>query len=245
MLLATIANRLLSERCWIAHTISPAVPIEDTERLVAFSKREGWNLKIIETDEFSDEAYLSNPINRCYHCKRHLYEALSSISNEFSFDRTVSYPLVSGANIDDLREYRPGLQAARRYAVRHPFVEAGINKSDIRKISEFLALPFSDLPASPCLASRLYTGTRVTRDRLLAAHFAENTLKQLAGVRVVRCRLQDDEMTVEVLGDERALITQEVIGRLRNTLQVRHPRIGNVRLDPIDYAPGRAFQADS
>ena len=242
MLLATITHRFLRDKCWIIHAVSPAVPVEATKRVIAFSKQEGWRLKIIETGEFSDEAYLNNPVDRCFYCKRHLYEGLSLIAHTNSCHKTVPYPIVSGTNIDDLMEYRPGLEAARQYGVRHPFIEAGIDKSDIRVLSRSLKLPFAELPASPCLASRLYTGTRVTPKRLLASHFAENMLKRLAGVDVVRCRVQEDEMKVEVLAKDRKRITDEIVHRLRTALWLHHPSVSDVTLDPIAYAPGRAFR---
>ncbi|MFQ5598034.1 MAG: ATPase [Nitrospiria bacterium] len=242
MLLATIAHRVLKNKCRIVHSVSPAVPVEATERAIDFSKKEGWSLDIIETDEFSDEAYLSNPVNRCFYCKSHLYKGLSLIAKKLSSETTINYPLLSGTNDDDLSEYRPGLSAARDYHVRHPFVEAAMGKADIRALCRSLGLSFADLPSSPCLASRLYTGTRVTAERLSTVHFAEESLKRTTGISVVRCRLQKNDMRVEILRQDRHRITEDVIAKLRAELQQHHTNIAGVALDSNDYMPGRSFK---
>src|SRR5207249_1462817 len=116
-----------------------------------------WQLQLVHSREFDDEQYLANPRNRCFHCKRHLYGELAALSARLpEFE---GWTLLSGANLDDLGEYRPGLEAAAERAVRHPFIETGIGKAQIRAIARVAGLSFSELPASPCLASRLYTGT--------------------------------------------------------------------------------------
>ncbi len=241
MLLSAFAHHVLKKSCWIIHAQSPAVPGEATTRVQDYAKKMTWQFEIVKTDEFSDERYLSNPVDRCFYCKDHLYRNLSAISHWVSDKTTVSFPVLSGTNCDDLSEYRPGLSAAKNHGVRHPFVEAKIDKSDIRALSRALSLPFSELPASPCLASRLYTGTRVIPERLLAADFAEERLRQGLGVDVVRCRLQEDEMRIEVRATDRARYTEEVIQDLRLALHAAHPIVSKVSLDPVDYAPGRAF----
>src|SRR5690606_35929111 len=134
----------------------------------------------VTTGEFQSEDYLSNPSNRCYHCKSNLYSSLEQLAGTVSGGTT----LLSGANLDDLGEYRPGLMAAAEKQVRHPFIEAGIDKAMIRAIARHLKLPFAELPASPCLASRLYTGTRVTPARLRAVEVSEMLVRENAGIAV-------------------------------------------------------------
>jgi len=242
MLLATLAHRVLHEHCRIVHAQSPAVPPEATTRVLAYAREENWRLTLMKTDEFSDEAYLSNPVDRCYYCKDHLYRSLSLIAREAAHPTRGDFSIVSGTNCDDLSEYRPGLAAAEAQGVRHPFVEAGMGKSEIRALSRALALPYAELPASPCLASRLYTGTRVTAERLQAAHFAEEHLKDRIGVEVVRCRLQEDEMRIELLPGDRPRLTHAAMRDLRRALREAHPAVAQVGLDPEAYAPGRAFR---
>ena len=240
LLLATVAHRALPGRCLMVHATSAAVPVEDTARVRAFAASEGWQLRMITTGEFDDEHYLSNPINRCYYCKSHLYEGLVPLASMVN-NGDQRAAVLSGANLDDLAEYRPGLEAASQYGVRHPFVEAALTKSDIRSVCRGLGLPFAEIPASPCLASRIYTGTRVTPQRLEAVHFAEQSLKQTLGVQVIRCRLKADHMLIEIQAEDRWRVSKPVLGDLRRELLDRYPFVQSVEADPKPYQPGRAF----
>lgn len=182
--LATLVCRHLQAPATLFHAVSPAVPGEATERVRALAVRESWALQIVDAGEFSDDRYRRNPVNRCFHCKTHLYDAIAS--------RT-SAQILSGTNLDDLGEYRPGLQAAKVHAVRHPFVEAGIDKQMVRRIAARLNLgEIADLPAAPCLSSRIETAIAIDPEVLAQAllglcHQGRNGFE---GRRVVaaRCR---------------------------------------------------------
>src|SRR5882757_3769226 len=153
MTLAVVAHRTRHAATTMFHAVSPAVPPEATDRVRRYARREGWDLQVFDAGEFGDANYLSNPVNRCFHCKTHLYGAIA--------DRT-SATLLSGTNIDDLGDFRPGLAAARTFDVRHPLVEVGIDKAAIRAISSDLGLrDLAELPAAPCLASRVETGIAI------------------------------------------------------------------------------------
>ena len=237
LLLATIAHRVSGSRVRIMHAVSPAVPQADTDRVQANAMREGWQLEIIASGEFEDERYLANPQNRCFFCKDHLYGLLESIAHSNSADTCV----VSGANQDDLGEYRPGLQAAAQHDVQHPYIELGVGKQAIRIMARQLGLDYAELPASPCLASRLYTGTRVTPERLRFVNRAEKLVRQLTGCLVVRCRVDGTSIRIEVPAEDRHLIDVTVGLALRNLARTDLPEIDMVLLDPNAYAPGRAF----
>lgn len=241
LVLATVAHRADPVATTIAHTVTPAVPGADTARVAAAADREGWTLEIVRSTEFDDERYLANPVDRCYHCKSHLYDALESLTGVAPDGAT----LLSGANLDDLGEHRPGLTAATEHDVRHPFVEAGITKAEIRSIARRLGMPEADLPASPCLASRLYTGTRVTATRLRAVEVGEALIRSETGIDVVRCRVRDDAVLVEVGPADRARLDDELLGRVASAMRRAEPGITSVRLDDEAYAPGRAFVSPS
>ena len=238
LVLATVAHRAAPGRTVVAHTVTPAVPADATARVVAYARREGWHLELVRSAEFDDERYLSNPIDRCYYCKSHLYDAVAEATAIASrgHDATV----VSGANVDDLGEYRPGLRAAEQRGVRHPYVEAGLGKAEVRAIARHLGLPEADLPASPCLASRLYTGTRVTAERLQAVEAGEAVLRQLAAVDVARCRIRGDEVLVEVAADDHPKVTAAVLDAVAQAMTAISPSLGRVSLDDRPYRAGRA-----
>jgi len=238
LLLATVAHRQSPANTVVAHALSPAVPGEATARVKQWAALEGWNLHLVSSGEFHSEAYLSNPVNRCYHCKSHLYGSLDQLADTIASGAI----LLSGANLDDLGEYRPGLIAATENAVRHPYVEAGIDKSMIRSIARHLHLSFADLPASPCLASRLYTGTRVTAERLQAIEVGEQLIRQNTCVEVVRCRIRENLMLIEVGAEDRQHISTELLVIISAAVQRIEPGINSVELDAEPYRPGRAFR---
>lgn len=244
LLLAIVANRILGKECHIAHSVGPSVSPEATRRVKRFAQNEGWQLHLLEADEFSDENYLSNPANRCFFCKTHLYASMTDLAQCLTKNRGTSYFMMSGTNCDDLSEYRPGLLAADQFGVRHPYVEVGMGKREIRRHARKLNLPFSELPASPCLSSRLYTGTRVTAERLEAIHFSETALQKSLHLGTVRCRLEDNDMRIEVPSTDREKLTPEVIASLQTQLQTHHPHVASVTLDPHEYRPGRAFKVE-
>lgn len=236
LLLATVAHRNDPETTVVAHTVTPAVPPDGTERVEAHARREGWDLRVIRSREFDDERYLANPTDRCYFCKTNLYDAVDELRAGLPASAAI---VVSGANTDDLGEYRPGLVAAAEHEVRHPYVEAGIGKDQIRAIARQLGLPEAELPASPCLASRLYTGTRVTPTRLVAVHAGEEVLRA-AGFDVVRCRRRDSDVLVEVPDVDRPRLDQTVLDAATAAMRAVDPEITAVTVDTRPYRPGQA-----
>src|SRR5688572_28385809 len=156
--LAAVAHGLPGARAEMFHAVSPAVPPEATGRTRAIAETQGWKLSIIDAGEFSDPEYRRNPANRCYYCKSNLYTAIA---------RRTAATIVSGTNRDDLADFRPGLSAAAERGVRHPYVESGIGKATVRAIAAALGLPdVAELPASPCLSSRLEPGIPVDPESL-------------------------------------------------------------------------------
>ncbi len=237
LVLAAIAVDLRPTATVVAHTQSPAVPVGDTMRVESAALERGWDLRLIRSGEFEDDQYLRNPVDRCYFCKTHLYEALDKLTAEFDLDAVI----LSGANVDDLGEFRPGLRAATEHNVRHPFVDAGIGKAEIRALAEDLDIDWAELPASPCLSSRLYTGTAVTPSRLAAVAAGEATVRRLADVAVIRCRLRADEVLLEVPDPDRALITPEILEDVLAIMRAEEPGLAGICLDEAPYRPGRSF----
>lgn len=237
MLLSWVSHRHMGEHVTVAHAVSPAVTAEATQRVEATAQEEGWALKVVQSGEFADEEYLSNPVNRCYFCKSNLYSNLNEIVDRLDGNGTI----VSGANLDDLGEYRPGLDAASEKNVRHPWIEANFSKENIRELARSFDLPFAELPASPCLASRLYTGTRVTPARLQAVHTAETWVKERTDIEIVRCRLDGDQMRIEVSVEDRSKISAELIAEIERKVASIEPAISQAELDDAPYKPGRAF----
>lgn len=237
LLLATVAHRRNPAATAVAHTVTPAVPSDGTARVVASARREGWRLELVRSTEFDDERYLSNPTDRCYFCKTNLYDAIDEVRTHA---RAANAAVVlSGANVDDLGDYRPGLRAADEHDVRHPYVEADIGKEAIRAIARSIGLEEAELPASPCLASRLYTGTRVTPGRLRAIEIGEAIVRG-HGAPIVRCRIRDDRVTIEVPDEDRSVVTESVVLDVSAAMRAVESSITSVALDHHPYRAGRA-----
>ena len=193
MTLAVVAHRSRAGT-EVYHAVSPAVPADATARVNAYAAREGWRLHVIEAGEMQDPEYLANPVNRCYHCKTSLYHAVTG--------RT-ALAVASGANLDDLGDYRPGLIAAEEHQVRHPYIELGIGKADLRQIAAALQLhDLKALPAAPCLSSRVTTGIAIDAGLLPVIDEAEKLLwRRLAAalpVKGLRCRVRPEGIAIQI-----------------------------------------------
>ncbi len=190
MTLAYHCHRALGHAVMV-HAVSPAVPPEATERVRRHASHHGWRLEVIDAGEFADRRYLANPVDRCFFCKTNLYRAIAEVTDA---------QILSGANLDDLGDYRPGLAAAAEHRVRHPLIEAGIDKAMVRRLAAAAGLrDLRALPAAPCLSSRLTTGIAVTAERLRLVLEVERLLKaRLGGARTVRCRVHEDGVEVQL-----------------------------------------------
>jgi pyridinium-3,5-biscarboxylic acid mononucleotide sulfurtransferase len=188
--LATFAHRVEGSRVELFHAVSPAVPRDATARVELLAADQGWRLRIVDAAEFTDANYLANPFDRCFFCKTNLYGCIA---------RHTDAQILSGANLDDLREYRPGLEAAKRHLVRHPYLEAGIDKRTVRSLARELGLgALSELPAAPCLSSRVETGIAIRPEVLKAIHAVERTIAKDFPAGIVRCRVRARGVVIEL-----------------------------------------------
>ncbi len=191
-LVAAVAARALGGRALAVTAVSPSLPPGGLEEARRVASEIGVRHLTVRTHEVAREAYLANGIDRCYHCKSELYDVLAEVA------RQEGLPLVvSGANLDDLGDFRPGLRAAAQRAVRHPLVEAGMTKADVREAARELGISTWDKPASACLSSRIRFGVRITVEELTRVGRAERLLKEL-GFGQCRVRVHEDLARVEV-----------------------------------------------
>ena len=232
--LAVQAHRLLGARATLAHAVSPAVPPEATQRVRDLAAQEGWRLLVFDAGEFADPDYLGNPVNRCFFCKGHLYDAIAA--------RTESQ-ILSGTNTDDLGEYRPGLLAARKQGVRHPYVEAGMDKAAVRHLASELGLgPIAALPASPCLSSRVETAIPIEADVLTAIHAVEQLVASVLDPGTVRCRVRSAAIVIELDGDALDRADQGARDALAERIRPLLPvRLAERPVGFADYRTGSAF----
>ncbi len=174
--------------------ISRSESLKDKDFALAqeFSSLFDIHMEVIETRELEDERYSSNPFNRCYFCKDHLYRDLRKVC-----DRYPGFPVLNGTNADDYSDFRPGLKAAWEYEVLSPLATCEVNKEEIREIAKFFGLPNWNKPASPCLSSRIPYNQQITKTKLLEIEQAEELLNQF-GFEDVRVRHYGDHGRIEV-----------------------------------------------
>ena len=236
MTLAVVAHRVLGASATMVHAVSPAVPADATERVERYARREGWRLVRIDAGELLDARYVANPVNRCYFCKTNLYSTIAPLAG-------AGVTIVSGTNTDDLGDFRPGLAAAAEHSVRHPYVECGIGKPAIRAIATWLGLDdLAELPAAPCLSSRVETGIAIDPEVLKAIDACERLVRDVTGAATVRCRVRRDAVVVEL--DDTALADLEAPRRaaLAGEVDERMTAAGVSRVLRFEpYRMGSAF----
>jgi uncharacterized protein len=212
-LVACLAARALGSRALAVTALSPALASGELDGAARVARAIGIDHELIRTEELTREGYRRNERDRCYHCKTELYDRLAALAER----RGYAFVL-SGANADDLGDWRPGLQAAEEHGVVHPLLEAGVGKEEVRELARALRVPSAEKPASPCLASRIPHGIEVDPAVLRQIDRAELGLKAL-GFRVLRVRHHGELGRVELAADElaRALaIPDAVISAVRS-----------------------------
>lgn len=178
----------------VVGVISNSESLKNKDFLVAQSFCENYDitLHVIKTNELSDIRYSQNPVNRCFFCKDHLYNDLQALKIEYP-----GFDILNGTNVDDLGDYRPGLEAAKQKMVLSPLADCNFSKTDIRSLALFFKLPNWNKPASPCLSSRIPYHQEVTYEKLRQIEAAEDMLNRL-GFEDVRVRHYGITAKIEV-----------------------------------------------
>lgn len=210
---------------------SPSLPRQALDDALALAGEIGAPVEVVQTRELENPDYASNPVNRCYFCKAELFTKMDALAAERRY-RAIAY----GENADDMRQVRPGRQAAAEFSVIAPLRDAGLSKAEVREISRALGLPTADAPAQPCLSSRIPHGTPVTADALAMVERGEAFVRSL-GFRVFRVRHlvggdPSPSALVQIAPAEMASLTS-VEGKLRDGLT--QCGYAAVEVDPRGY----------
>ncbi len=202
-LLLRAAVDSLGDGVLAATAASPIHPRVELAAARELASRLGASHVVVETDELADSAFVANPPDRCYLCKRRLLSKLLAVAEE----RGLAH-VIEGSVVDDLDRYRPGTRAVAELGVRSPLVEAGLVKDDVRSLSRALDLPGWDRPASSCLVTRLPYGTPITTERLVRIERAEELLDGL-GIRGSRVRDHGTVARIEVSAAAESVLLDE------------------------------------
>jgi len=195
--LVKVAYDVLGDRVIAVTATSSTYPKRELNDAMTFIKQIGAKHIVIESEELEIEGFNKNPVDRCYYCKKELFEKIWKVAKAHGIEY-----VADGSNFDDLNDFRPGMKAACELNVVSPLKVAGLTKEDIRKLSKELGLPTWDKPAFACLSSRIPYGERITKEKLSMIEKAEEYLLGL-GFKQVRVRYHQDKLArIEIGKDE-------------------------------------------
>lgn len=195
-LLLRVAKEVLGDQCRAITANGAMMPRSEYEESIKIAREMGEEPLALTMDVFSLPAFLENGPRRCYHCKRYIFTAIKAAAKEL--DAQVVF---DGSNLDDIKDYRPGMAALAELFVLSPLKDAGLTKDEIRTLSAHYGLPTATKPAMACLATRIPTGRTITPQALNQIEMGEECLKEL-GLSQYRLRLVDDWARIECLPSE-------------------------------------------
>lgn len=197
------AHNELGEKCIAITAKSCSFPKRELDEAKAFCERQGIRHIIVESEELDIEGFRENPKNRCYLCKKELFEKIWEIAEQENINA-----VVEGSNLDDNGDYRPGLQAVAELGIRSPLRECHLSKDDIRALSKDMELPTWDKQSFACLSSRFVYGETISEEKLAMVDKAEQLLLDL-GFHQVRVRIHGTIARIEVLPEEFLKLIEE------------------------------------
>ena len=214
--LAAVTHQILGDKVVAVIANSPTYTTEELETAKQVAKEIGIKIFTIETDELKNEDFAKNPENRCYYCKKELLTDLTDFARELGFKA-----VYEGTNFSDLSDHRPGFKAVKEAKnVYSPWMENKFTKDEIRLVAKSMELSVYDKPALACLASRIPFNQRITAEKLARVEKAEQTIKQLTGVKQIRVRDHDGLARIEVERAERSIFcNSQILDKIAESLK--------------------------
>ncbi|KQB93157.1 hypothetical protein GEPA3_1899 [Geobacillus sp. PA-3] len=195
--LLAMAKEALGDQVLAVTAVSETFPVREVQHATKLAEQIGVKHIKIQIHELENEDFVKNDLHRCFHCKHNLYTHLGKLARKYGH----MYTVVDGSNMDDLGEYRPGLQAARQLGVRSPLQEVQLYKKEIRILSKEMELETWDKPSFACLSSRIPYGQKITKEKIEQLDQSEEFLLNL-GFRQIRVRHHGEIARIEVLPEE-------------------------------------------
>ncbi len=229
--LACVAGEVLGEKFLAVTAASETYPERERREAEELAKKHGFRHVVVSTSELGIPGFKDNPPDRCYYCKRELFERLRKIAGREGLET-----LLDGQNADDVSDYRPGARAAEELGVLSPLKEVGLTKAEIRILSKERGLATWSKPAFACLASRFPYGQEISAEKLNRVGAAEEFLRSLG---LGQLRVRDDQGTtarIEVPPED----IGELLGERREEIVTRFKELGYkyVSLDLEGYRTG-------
>ena len=227
--LLKVAHDTLGDNVIAVTAKSCSFPQRELNEAIEFCKKEKIKHIIVDSEELDIEGFKNNPPNRCYLCKKELFEKIWKVAKENGIKN-----IAEGSNTDDDGDYRPGLQAVKELAVKSPLRYAGLNKKEIRELSKELKLSTAEKQSFACLSSRFVYGETISEEKLKMVDNAEQFLLDL-GFHQVRVRIHKDVARIEVEPDEMPKIMEN---RTMIAHKLKELGFTYVTLDLLGYRTG-------
>ena len=225
------AHDVLGDKCLAITAMSCSFPKRELEEAKAFCEKEGIRHITVESEELEIEGFCQNPTNRCYICKKELFEKIWEIARKEGLNA-----VAEGSNMDDNGDYRPGLVAVRELGVKSPLRHVELSKAEIRELSHRLGLPTWNKQSFACLSSRFAYGETISEEKLAMVDRAEQLLLDL-GFHQVRIRIHGTIARIELLPEEFPKILADDV-RKNVYLQLKSFGFTYVTLDLLGYRTG-------
>jgi pyridinium-3,5-biscarboxylic acid mononucleotide sulfurtransferase len=230
--LLAVAHEALGEKVLAVTAVSPIHPLRERTEAIEFAREKDIPHLLFSSHETDLPEFLTNSPDRCYHCKKALCRTLRKIALERGI-----HNIAHGVNVDDLDDFRPGLQAAVEAGIMAPLMDENLRKAEIRRLSKSMGLSQWDKPSMACLASRLPYGSTITDKKLKMIETAEAFLHD-KGLRTLRVRHHGAVARIEVGASERDLILNDAI-RKDIIKKFRHMGFDHIALDLEAFASGK------
>ncbi|MBO4780787.1 MAG: ATP-dependent sacrificial sulfur transferase LarE [Lachnospiraceae bacterium] len=225
------AKEALGDKAIAVTAHSCSFPERELKETKAFCENHNIRQFVFDSEELDIEGFSQNPKNRCYLCKRELFQKIINIAADNGI--TV---IAEGSNLDDNGDYRPGLRAVAELGIKSPLREIGFTKADIRALSRHLGLPTWNKQSFACLASRFVYGETITEEKLGMVDRAEQLLLDL-GFHQMRVRIHGTMARIEVMPEEFPKLIEEDI-RTRITTTLKSIGFTYITMDLIGYRTG-------
>jgi len=231
-LLLKAARDALNENVLAVTALSATTPEIERKDAVRLARAIGVKHLLLKSKELDISDFTKNPLDKCYICKKHRFGALVELAGK----KKINYVL-DGANLDDHKDFRPGMRATRELGIRSPLSEAQLTKAEIRRISKQLKLPTWDKPSMACLASRIPYGQSITPEKLKQVDAGENFIRKMGLSREVRVRHEGETARIEVAAHD---IAKAAAPKVRKRVVVYFKKLGFkfVALDLGGYRMG-------
>ena len=227
------AHEVLGDDCIAVTVKSLVLTFEEYDRTASFCAKIGVKQILVDFDVFSIPEFVQNPPDRCYYCKRKLFEAVK--------EAAPGYVITDGSNADDQRDYRPGIRALTELGIVSLLNESALTKSDIRELSKEAGLPTWNMPSAACLASRIAYGEKITAEGLMRVAYAEKAIRDL-GFKGIRVRVHGDLARIEAAPDDIPALTYEHT-RIEISEELKRLGFKYVTIDADGYRTGSMNEA--